>query len=115
VRYAREVFSSQPGQVLVVRLTCDRPGRLFFDATLTRGSDSRTRAVGTDRVMIEGEAVARGERHQFERKVGVKFCGVVQALAAIYEGRRRLSPPGAADGVVRVRVVAGRQYRIRFD
>src|SRR5215207_9542195 len=81
VRYTREVFSSQPAQVLVVRLTCDSPGRLFFDATLTRESDSRTRAVGADRVTIEGEAVARGERHQFERKVGVKFCGVARVLA----------------------------------
>ena len=80
-RYTREAFSSQPHQVLVVRLTCDRPGGLSFDATLTRESDSRTRAVGTNRVIIEGEAVARGERHQFERKVGVKFCGVVQVLA----------------------------------
>ena len=40
--YTREVFSSAPDQVLVVRLTCDKPGRLSFHATLTRSQDSQT-------------------------------------------------------------------------
>ena len=81
VRYTREVFSSHPDQLIVVRLTCERPGRLSFDATLSRESDSRTRAVGTDRVMLEGEAIARGDKHAQERKVGVKFNGLLKVFA----------------------------------
>jgi alpha-L-fucosidase 2 len=79
-RFTREVFSSAVDQVVVIRLTCDRPGRLSFAATLTRERDSQTRAVAPDRVVIEGEAIARGERHSLERKVGVKFQGVLQAI-----------------------------------
>lgn len=34
VKFRREVFVSQPDQVIVVRLTADKPGKLTFDATL---------------------------------------------------------------------------------
>jgi alpha-L-fucosidase 2 len=79
-RFVREIFSSAVDQVIVIRLTADKPGRISFAATLTREQDSRTRISGSDRVIIEGEAIARGERHQFERKVGVRFQGVLQIL-----------------------------------
>src|SRR5215207_3328709 len=79
-RFTREVFSSAVDQVVVVRLTCDRPGRVSFDATLTREKDSETRAINPDRVVLEGEAIARGDRHPQERKVGVKFCGVLRVV-----------------------------------
>ena len=80
-RFTREVFASAVDQVIVVRLTCDRPGRLSFTATLTRERDSRTRTAGPDRVLIEGEAIARGDRHPQERKAGVKFCGLARVVA----------------------------------
>jgi alpha-L-fucosidase 2 len=79
-RFTREVFSSAVDQVIVIRLTGDRPGRVSFAATLARAQDSQTRVVGPDRVVISGEAIARDERHQLERKVGVKFQGVLQVL-----------------------------------
>ena len=80
-RLTREVFASAVDQVIVIRLTCDRPNSVSFAATLVRAQDSRTRVVGPDRVRIEGEAVARGDKHAQERKVGVRFCGVAQAVA----------------------------------
>lgn len=89
VRFTREVFSSALDQVIVIRLTSDKPGRLSFAATLTREQDSRTRVLQPDRVMIEGEAIARNERQPLERKVGVKFCGVLQVLPE--GGRRRVA------------------------
>src|SRR5215208_6565793 len=80
-RFTREVFASAVDQVIVIRLTCDRPGRLSFTATLSREQDSKTRVVSPDRVMLEGEAVARGDRHSQERKVGVKFNGLLKVVA----------------------------------
>jgi alpha-L-fucosidase 2 len=80
-RFTREVFSSAVDQVIVVRLICDKANRLSFAATLTREQDSTTQAVNPNRVMIEGEAIARSERFALERKVGVKFCGLLQVLA----------------------------------
>jgi alpha-L-fucosidase 2 len=80
-RFTREVFASAVDDVIVIRLTCGRPGRVSFTATLAREQDSRTRAAGPDRVLIEGEAIARDERHPQERKVGVKFNGLLQVSA----------------------------------
>ena len=79
-RFSREVFSSAVDQVIVIRLASDKPGRLSFAATLSREQDSRTRTLTPNRVVIEGEAIARDDRHEFERKVGVKFQGVLQVL-----------------------------------
>ena len=78
--FQREIFSSAVDQVIVMRLTCDRPGRISFAATLAREQDSITRAMAPDRVSIEGEAIARDDRHPSERKVGVKFQGLLRVL-----------------------------------
>jgi len=79
-RYTREVFASAVDQVIAVRVTCDKPSSVSFSATLTRQQDSRTWTAASDRVVMEGEAIARGERHKDERKTGVRFCGAVQVL-----------------------------------
>jgi len=79
-RFTREVFSSAVDQVIVIRLTSDSPGSLSFAATLTREQDSKTRTMNSGRVVIEGEAITHGERHPLERKVGVKFQGLLQVL-----------------------------------
>ncbi|MCM3901520.1 MAG: glycoside hydrolase family 95 protein [Pyrinomonadaceae bacterium] len=84
-RFTREVFASAVDQVIVVRLISDKPGRVSFEATLTRGQDGHTQALKPNLLVIDGEAIARGDRHQLERKVGVKFQGRAQALA---EGMR---------------------------
>src|SRR5215510_7605122 len=81
--FTREMFSSAVDQLIVMRVTCDKPGRISFAATLTREKDSITHFEEPNRVAIEGEAIAYGERQQFERKVGVKFRGV---LGVIPEG-----------------------------
>jgi len=79
-RYTREVFSSAADQVIVVRLAGDRAGGLSFAATLGREEDARARVVAPDRVALAGEAIARGERHRDERRVGVKFQALLQVL-----------------------------------
>ena len=90
----REVFSSAPDQVLVVRLICDKPGRLSFHATLTRSQDSKTTTTAPDRVILEGEAIAHtdfwitpnlsGEKLQNEKDqlepAGVKFRAELRAI-----------------------------------
>jgi alpha-L-fucosidase 2 len=97
-RFTREVFSSAVDQVIAIRLTCDKPGRISFAATLTREADSQTRAISPDRVVIEGEAIARGERQKDERKVGVKFHGALQVIAE--GGRTRINSSKDGNEVV---------------
>ncbi|HZG87935.1 glycoside hydrolase family 95 protein [Paenibacillus sp.] len=45
-RYSREMFASYPDQVIVVRLTCDRPGLLTFHARLSSPLRHRTSVSG---------------------------------------------------------------------
>jgi len=53
--FTREVFSSAPDQVLVVRLTCDKPGKLGFAANLTRPERFATTADGSDGLVMRGQ------------------------------------------------------------
>jgi len=80
-RFQREIFASAVDQVIVIRLTCDKPARISFVATLTREQDSTTQASASDRLSIKGEAIARDEKHPQERKVGAKFHGELKLRA----------------------------------
>jgi alpha-L-fucosidase 2 len=82
--YTREYFSSAVDQVMVVRITCDKPRHITFGTTLSREAgkpgalvDAQTHFSGRDRIVLEGEAVARDPRHEGERPVGVKFQTVL--------------------------------------
>jgi alpha-L-fucosidase 2 len=83
--YTREYFSSAPDQVMVVRLTCDKPHHIDIGTDLGREAgkppgdpiDAKLRFSGADRVVLEGEAIARDPRHDQERPVGVKFQAVL--------------------------------------
>jgi len=88
-RFTRQVFCSAVDQVIVVRLTCDHPGRISFSATLIREQDSKTSVLDPDWLVIEGEAIPRDERHALERKVGVKFRGDLRVLTT--GGRRKIT------------------------
>lgn len=94
--FVREVFSSAPDQALVVRVECDKPGRVSLRATLSREQDSRTTTIAPDRVILEGEAIAHSnfwmespnmspERMEKERaqleSTGVKFRAVMRAVS----------------------------------
>jgi alpha-L-fucosidase 2 len=55
VHYTREMFASYPDQVVVVRLTCDRPGQLTFNTALSSLHESaKGRSLGDDTILIEG-------------------------------------------------------------
>jgi len=79
-RYTREVFVSPADQVIVVRLTADKPNRISFKATMRRELDAVTSAAGEGRLLMEGLAIAHDDRHSDERRVGVKFAAELLAL-----------------------------------
>jgi len=71
--YRREVFVSAVDQVMVVRLTADRPGQLSFKAALDRDRGRNIdmiRPVGPDRIAMRGRT--GGEQ-------GIVFRAVLQA------------------------------------
>ncbi|MBN2202106.1 glycoside hydrolase family 95 protein [bacterium] len=52
--YTREVFASFPDDVLFIRLTADRPGKLSFSVSMDRPSAADIRTEGRDRLVISG-------------------------------------------------------------
>ena len=81
--FRREVFSSAVDQALVVRLTKTGSGRIAFTARLTRERDAAARADGSNRILLEGQAIVdpKAPRHVDERKTGVRFAAALQAVA----------------------------------
>jgi alpha-L-fucosidase 2 len=74
--YSREVFASAPDQVIVVRLTCDKPGSISVDVSLDRPAAAETTVEGPDQLVMRGQADRGGEH------AGVKFVARLQAIAA---------------------------------
>jgi alpha-L-fucosidase 2 len=73
VTHTREVFASAPSQVLVVRLSADRPGQVGVQASLQR-ANTRVEAHGADILVMSGQAVAGKGTN------GVKFTAVLKAI-----------------------------------
>lgn len=59
--YTREVFSSAPDQVLVMRLTSDQAKKIAFTVELTRKREAQVRAEGAQ-LVLEGRCDTGGSR-----------------------------------------------------
>ena len=79
VHYKREIFSSFVDQVIVIRLTADRPGSISFTASLSREKDAVV-SLGNGNLMLSGQAIVRDDKHQGERPVGVHFTGLMKLI-----------------------------------
>jgi alpha-L-fucosidase 2 len=98
VTYTREVLSSAPDQVIVMRLTASAPGSISFTATLDRPGPAafKTTATAQNRITLSGEALPVDDnpgQAAKERQVGVKFYAELMAL--ITEGTVKTTPEGA--------------------
>ncbi len=58
VTYTREVFSSFPDQVIVMRVSCDQPGKLNFTARLASLHPYTTRIAAENALILNGGAPA---------------------------------------------------------
>ncbi len=96
VRYTREVFASAPDQVIVVRLTADKPGAITFTANL-RGVRNQTHSnYGTDYFRMD----ATGPDGLAVTGKSADYLGVEGKIR--YEGRLKASVEGGTvetDGV----------------
>ncbi|MBM4018858.1 MAG: glycoside hydrolase family 95 protein [Planctomycetes bacterium] len=129
-RFTREVFSSAPDQVLVVRLECDRPGRLTLAASLSTpqegavepaafspaaGPPAAARAAAApDAPRTPGGAAAlvmRGKVKNGEMKFEAHLAAVTEGgkAAATADGLRI----EGADAVTLL-LAAGTDHRLRY-
>jgi len=83
-QFRREVFVSHPDQVIVIRLTADRPKRIRVEATLSGGQVSHSRPQPPDTLVVDGHAY---EPVHTDGKTGVSLHGRLRAIA---EGGRVL-------------------------
>jgi alpha-L-fucosidase 2 len=74
-RFMREVWASAPHEVIVVRISANRPGQVSFTAALSRVEAAEAASVGADGLELRGQA-DRGKP-----TAGVHFLGRVVALA----------------------------------
>jgi alpha-L-fucosidase 2 len=77
-RYTREVFSSAPDQVIVVRLTASAPGKLSFRATLDRPGPTpfKVSSAPPASLTLEGQALPVNDNPGLKAKepqTGVRF------------------------------------------
>ena len=54
--FTRQIFASYPDQVIVIRLTCDKPGQVSFKARLdTPHPDAPISVGGNDQIILQGQ------------------------------------------------------------
>ena len=81
-KYERVVVASYPDDVMVVRLTCDGPGRLTFDAALNSPHDNTMQAAGRNTLVLTGQVgEARGPLIGPWKGEGLKFQARLTARA----------------------------------
>ncbi|MHC4322823.1 MAG: glycoside hydrolase family 95 protein [Planctomycetota bacterium] len=86
--FTREVFSSPVDQCIVVRLSCDKPARITFDASLWRPEDFTVETVGSDRIVLKGQATMKGEHKGVNFEARLRIIPEGGKLTATDEGLR---------------------------
>lgn len=85
VRYETCVFSSFPDQILIVRLTADKPGSVSFTAALDRPSRVDIATNGSNELIMSGRTgdfeKVKGNLLQFETRVKIVASGGSQAAS----------------------------------
>lgn len=72
--FKREVFSSYPDQVIVIHMTCNKPGRISTDIGMTRAVDADTE------VLSDGAIVLRGRVDRGKETEGVNYAAFLKVV-----------------------------------
>jgi alpha-L-fucosidase 2 len=89
IRYEREFFASAPAQLIVLRLTCSKPGNLNCQVRLTSQLRSTAEALQTGEIILRGKAPSESIPQYLRDKnpiryddadgKGMRFATVLQA------------------------------------
>ncbi|MHC4440611.1 MAG: glycoside hydrolase family 95 protein, partial [Planctomycetota bacterium] len=86
--FTREVFSSPVDQCIVVRLTCDKPARITFDASLWRPEDFAVETVAPNCIVLKGRATMKGEHKGINFEARLKIIPEGGKLTVTDKGLR---------------------------
>ncbi|MDZ7316487.1 MAG: glycoside hydrolase family 95 protein, partial [candidate division KSB1 bacterium] len=79
VRFRREVFASAPDNLVVIRLTADRPAALSFDLRLERSHDAKTLAVD-QQLLLTGQIMDADDPKRGPGGPHMRFAARLQVL-----------------------------------
>jgi len=77
VKYTREVFASAPDNMIVIRLSADRPGKLTFRFSYSREEDAVATPLSDHELKIQGQVVDLPMEGGGEVGAHMKFAGIV--------------------------------------
>ena len=60
-RFTRKVFASHPDQAIVIRLECDKPGRITFDLSMKSPHTFKSQTISDDTLSVAGYVEPREE------------------------------------------------------
>ncbi|HKO14392.1 MAG TPA: glycoside hydrolase N-terminal domain-containing protein [Acidobacteriaceae bacterium] len=115
MRHTREVFSSAPDQVIVVRLSVSKPGALAFVAHLDRPGDHSTDVIGSDGLVLTGEALPVHDNPGLpvkERQTGIRFHARMRVHA---EGGSVTVAPGNREHPAQLQVTGANTATLYMD
>jgi alpha-L-fucosidase 2 len=104
INYSTIAFASFPDQVIVIRITADKPGSVSFSATLDRPSEVSVATTGDDEISMSGTT------SDFDKVKGnVKFDARVRILTTggkIESGDTMLTVSGANTATVYISIAS---------
>jgi alpha-L-fucosidase 2 len=86
--FTRKVFSSPADQCIVVRLTCDKPAQITFDASLWRPEDFTVETACPDCIVLKGQATMKGKHKGVNFEARLKIIPEGGKLTVTDEGLR---------------------------
>jgi alpha-L-fucosidase 2 len=87
--FTREVFSSFPDQVIVMRIQCDQPGRISFTARLNSLLHFKTEAANNDTLVMRGKAPSHVDPNYLGSKQPIRYDDGPQAEGMTFDCRVR--------------------------
>lgn len=98
--FTREIFSSFPDQVVVIRLTCDQPGRISFTASLASQLRHAVSAASPHELILRGKAPSHVEPNYVRDKPEpVRYDEGPDAEGMTFDTRIQVITTGPAAGV----------------
>ena len=81
VRYTREIFTSAPDDLLIIKLNADKPGALTFKAGYVREENASATPLDNTTLKIEGQIIDLPDEYGCPEGLHMKFAGAVKCLA----------------------------------
>ncbi|MHC4330656.1 MAG: glycoside hydrolase family 95 protein, partial [Planctomycetota bacterium] len=104
--FKREIFSSPVDQCIVVRLSCNKPTQITFDASLSRPEEFVVETIAPDRIVMRGQATQQGEHKGVKFEAQLRMIPEGGRLTATDEGLRLENADAAT-----LLIVAATDYR----